>query len=473
MRFRPALLAATTVLALVATTPAGATASTASSGAASSGAASPGAPGSGEPYFPLQGNGGYDVRTYGLDLRYDPATRRLDGTAAILATATQALSRFDLDLRGFAVKSVTVNGHRASFSRSGQELRITPARALRRGAPVLVTVAYGGVPAVITDPDDSIEGFVPTDDGAFVVGEPQGSPGWFPSNDTVNDKATYTVRMTVPAGITAVGNGRLLSLRTRAGHTTFVWHESKPMLTYLATITLGRFQVHRTSVGRLPVYVALDPQEAAKAKPVTDRIPEIIRWEQSVFGPYPFETVGAIVDHAPDVGYALESQTKPNFDSAPDIATLVHELAHQWYGDSVSITRWKDIWLNEGFATYTEWLWSQHTGARTTQQIFDDLYATPASDTDLWTPPTGDPGGPANIFGTPSYDRGAMTLQVLRNRIGDRAFFTVLRTWATQHRYGNATTAQFIALAERVSHRNLDGLFDAWLFTPGKPGFTR
>ncbi|HEY6749665.1 MAG TPA: M1 family metallopeptidase [Mycobacteriales bacterium] len=463
MRLRLALLATTTVFALVAATPAG----------AAPPRPSPGAPGAGDPYFPQQGNGGYDVATYGLDLRYTPATRRLDGRAAILATATQALSRFDLDLRGFTVRSVTVNGRPAAFSRAGQELRITPSHALRRGRPFLVTVAYGGVPAVITDPDESIEGFVPTDDGAFVVGEPQGAPGWFPANDTVNDKATYTVRMTVPAGITAVGNGRLVSQRTAGGRSTFVWHESRPMATYLATITLGKFQVHRARAGHIPVYVALDPREAAKAKPVTDRIPEIIAWEQSVFGPYPFETVGAIVDRAPDVGYALESQTKPNFDSAPDIATLVHELAHQWYGDSVSITRWKDIWLNEGFATYAEWLWSAHTGGRTPQQLFDALYRTPASDDDLWTPPAGDPGGPANLFGTPSYDRGAMTLQVLRNRIGDRAFFTVLKAWASRHRYGNATTAQFIALAERVSHRDLDGLFDAWLYTAGKPGFTR
>jgi aminopeptidase N len=450
------------------------TAATLVAGAPAAGAAaaparpSPGAPGLGDPYFPLAGNGGYDVRSYGLDLRYNPATRRLAGTAVILATATQALSRFDLDLRGFTVSSVIVNAHRATWTRAGQELTITPDRALRRGRPFLVTIRYAGVPQVITDPDESIEGFVPTDDGAFVVGEPQGSPGWFPSNDHPTDKAKMTVRMTVPAGLTAVGNGRLLAQSTRGGQSTFVWHEARPMATYLATITLGRFQVYRGTAGHLPVYVALDPREAAEAKPVTDRIPEVIRWEQSVFGPYPFETVGAIVDRAPDVGYALESQTKPNFDSAPGLSTLVHELAHQWYGDSVSLSRWKDIWLNEGFATYAEWLWSEHTGGDTAQAIFDEEYARPATSA-FWQQPAGDPGGPENLFSSPSYDRGAMTLQALRVRIGDRAFFRLLRAWAQRYRYGNVSTADLVALAERISRQNLDRLFHVWLYQPGKP----
>ena len=163
MRARLALLAVTTSVALVAASPA--TAATAAPGGPS-----PGAPGAGDPYFPLQGNGGYDVRTYGLDLRYEPASRRLDGTAVILATATQSLSRFDLDLRGFTVRSVTVNAQRASFTRAGQELKITPAHPLRKSLPFLVTVRYGGVPQVITDPDESIEGFVPTTNAPSFVG---------------------------------------------------------------------------------------------------------------------------------------------------------------------------------------------------------------------------------------------------------------------------------------------------------------
>jgi aminopeptidase N len=143
----------------------------------------PGAPGLGDPFFPLGGNGGYDVAHYGLRLRYDPATRHLDGSATIRATATQDLSRFDLDLRGFRISRLTVNGRAASFTRQGQELVITPARGLPAGRAFKVVVHYAGVPAVITDPDESIEGWVPTDDGAFVVGEPQGSPGWYPAND--------------------------------------------------------------------------------------------------------------------------------------------------------------------------------------------------------------------------------------------------------------------------------------------------
>jgi aminopeptidase N len=428
-----------------------------------------GAPGAGDPYFPDAGNGGYDVAHYGLDLSYDPATKRLAGTAAIVATATQQLARFDLDLRALAVRGVSVNGRPARYGRSGQELVVTPAQPLRRGLPFLVVVSYGGVPQTVIDPDDSLDGWIPTDDGAFVVNEPQGAPSWFPVSDHPTDKATYTVRMTVPAGLTAVGNGVLLGQHTRGGRTTFVWQESRPMASYLATITLGRFDVIRSrTADGIPVYVAIDPREAAAATTMS-RIPEIVGFQQSIFGRYPFETVGGIVDHAAFVGYALESQTKPNFDRAPSLTTVVHELAHQWFGDSVTPERWQDIWLNEGFATYAEWLWSEHAGGDTAQQLFDDGYATPASDTDFWNPPSGDPGGPANLFTGSVYDRGALTLHALRTKIGDRAFFRLLRAWAQQHRYGNASTADLVALAEQVSGQRLGHFFQVWLYTAGKP----
>src|SRR5829696_2178989 len=203
----------------------------------------PGSPGLGDPFFPLAGNGGYDVAHYSLRLRYEPATRHLDGTATIRATATKNLSRFDLDLRGFRISRLLVNGRAASFTRRGQELVITPAAGLPAGHAFTVVVGYAGRPSVVTDPDQSIEGWVPTDDGAFVVGEPQGSPGWFPANDNPRDKATYDFAITVPAGITALANGVLVSSATSGGTTTWRWREDDAMAPYLATATNGQFDL--------------------------------------------------------------------------------------------------------------------------------------------------------------------------------------------------------------------------------------
>jgi aminopeptidase N len=429
-----------------------------------------GAPGVGDPFFPLGGNGGIDVKHYALRLAYDPATRRLEGTARLTVTATQDLSRFDLDLRGFQLGPVSVDGRAARFLRDGQELQITPPRLLRRGSWFTVDVPYAGVPEVIVDPDTSIEGFVPSADGATVVGEPQGSPGWYPSNDTPRDKATFDVVMTVPDGLTAVGNGSLVARFSHRGHTTFWWHERYPMAPYLATITLGKFDVTRgrTRSG-IPTYVAVDPTQAAAAAPALAKLPDMVSFLESIYGPYPFETVGAIVDDNPDLGYALETQTKPNFDSAPDDLTLLHELSHQWFGDAVTLRTWPDIWLHEGFATWSEWIWTERHGGPSAKETFDDLASTPASDDEFWNPPPGNPGEPANTFDGTIYDRGGMTLEALRERIGDRRFFTLLRRWYAEHRYGNISTPEFIALAERVSGQDLRGFFQRWLYQPGKP----
>ena len=427
-----------------------------------------GAPGLGDPFFPLAGNGGYDVGHYSLQLAYDPGTKVLDGSATITATAKQNLTRFDLDLRGFAIGSLRVDGRTAAFGRNGQEVQITPASALRSGHQFTATVRYSGTPEVVTDPDGSIEGWVPTSDGAFVVGEPQGSPSWFPSNDNPRDKATYDISVTVPAGLTAVSNGTLVGQSTRNGRTTFAWRENFPMATYLATATLGKFDVTKGKINGIPSYVAVDPSQEAAAAPALAQFPEIVKFLSSVYGPYPFDTVGAIVDDAPEVGYALESQTKPNFNSAPDDFTLAHEISHQWVGDAVTLTVWPDIWLHEGFATYSEWLWADHTGQFTPQGAFDFYYSLPATDP-VWSPPPASPGDPANLFGNPVYVRGAMTLQVLRNTVGDAAFFRILRRWVAQNRYGNVTTAQFIALAQEESRMNLGALFQRWLYQDGKP----
>jgi aminopeptidase N len=429
-----------------------------------------GSPGAGDPLYPAEGNGGIDVQDYGLKLAYDPATRQLDGSATLRIRATQDLKRFNLDLRGFHLGTVTVDRRPAGVRHVTQELEITPARTLRRGDTFTVVVPYSGEPQTVTDPDDSIEGWVPTADGATVVGEPQGSPAWYPVNDTPRDKATYTIQMTVPNGLTAVGNGALEERSSRHGRTTFRWRERYPMAPYLATITLGRFKVStgRTRSG-IPIYVAVDPTQADAAAPVVAQLPAMVSFLENLYGRYPFETVGGIVDDSPDLGYSLETQTKPVYDQAPDELTQLHELSHMWFGDAVTLGVWPDIWLHEGFATFSEWIWTERQGRETAAQTFDELASTPASDEEFWNPPPGNPGDPALLFDGTIYDRGGMTLEALRQRIGDKKFFTVLRRWYAEHRYGTATTAEFIALAERVSGRDLGAFFDEWLYTPGKP----
>jgi aminopeptidase N len=449
--------------------------------AASGGGYVAGSPGSGDPFFPLAGNGGYDVRHYSLDLSYAQAQNRLSGRVAVFAKATQNLSQFDLDLRDFyAVSRVSVNQRSASFSQSsGQELTIRPRGGLRRGSGFVVVVEYAGNPEPITDPDGSPDGWIPTDDGAMVVNEPQGSPGWFPVNDTPRDKATYDFNITVPAGSTVMGNGVLVSKRTRGATTTWRWLALTPMAPYLTTVTNGPFETRfRRLQGGLPEFDAVDPDvkddtDAANPALAWERLAptgEIVRFFTSLYGPYPFESVGGIVDDAPDVGYALESQTRVNYAFIPSASTVVHELSHQWFGDAVTPAVWPDIWLNEGFATWSEWIYDEKHGGDTAQSKFDELYAPPEADNpDLWHPAPAALPDPSFLFSTPVYDRGAMTLQALRQKIGDRTLLDLLRTWYREHRGGNATTAQFIALAERKSGRDLSAFFNAWLYTEGKP----
>jgi aminopeptidase N len=361
-----------------------------------------------------------------------------------------------------------VNGRAATFTRDeGQELTVTPRSGLASGSAFTVTVDYAGEPSVVTDPDQSIEGWIPTDDGAFVVNEPQGSPAWYPCNDNPRDKATFEFSITVPEGLTALANGVLFSRATSGGKTTWVWKETDPMATYLATATLGKFDLEISSVGNIPSYVAVDPQ-LAKGQ-VLSKLPEAVQLYESLYGPYPFNAVGAIVDSAKFVGYSLETQTKPNFPYVPDELTLVHEISHMWFGDSVTLTTWPDIWLHEGFATWSEWIWTERQGNKSAAQWFKGLYSTPAKDTAFWGPAVANFLNPALLFNGTVYYRGAMTLQALREKVGDMTFFQLLKAWATQNRHGNVTTPQFIQLAEQMSGMDLDHFFDVWIFQDAKP----
>ena len=437
----------------------------------------PGAPGAGDPYFPDMGNGGYDAQHYSLGLKYDPGTKAIDATAKITARATQNLSRFDLDFLGpLKISKLTVDGRKASYTRTGaQELVITPAHGLPQGRTFTVDVAYAGVPQLINDPSLGVSGWIATHDGAVALSQPFGSATWYPVNDTTHDKATYDFTVTVPNGLKVLTNGEPAGTSTRGAATTFRWIDRQPTASELVLMAIGHYDVRDThTASGLRNITALDP---AAMKPGTGNADDfnkatadVVEWEQRIYGRFPFSSTGGIDVLAPNVGYSLETQTRPVYarraaGALPSASLLAHELGHQWFGDSVTPYVWKHIWLNEGFATYTEWLYSEQHGGQTAQQFFDASYASPGT---AWTGKVADPGRD-HIFDDLVYTRAAMTLHQLRKTIGDKAFFALVKAWPAQQRHGNDTTAEFTSFAQRYTHKDLRPLFQAWLYTEGKP----
>ncbi len=481
------VLTATTTMMLVGFAPAAAQA-----GEKDHPPGSPGAPGIGDPYYPLDGNGGYDVAHYDLDVRYDPAPDVHTGVARIHAVATQHLSRFNLDFEGMTVRSITVAGgdddaDRATWSRDGGELTVTPEDVVRKGKEFTTVVRYAGVPETIHDALGT-SGFMHTDDGAIVAGQPDVAATWFPSNDHPRDAASVSVSATVPAGLEAISNGVLRDRDSEDGWTTWSWHAAEPMATYLVTLAIGEFDVRHYEADGVAYWDALDPDlfdidldpenpgpsvgEVAEGS--FARQPEIIDFLSGFFGPNPLRSAGGIVDDQPELGFPLETQTRPIYsqyffvDPLNGDLVVVHEQAHQWVGDLVRLHEWQHIWLNEGFATYAEWLWLEHEGVATPQQVFDDIAA--GAPPEFWELTIGDPGPDvAALFDIAVYLRGAMTLHALRQTVGDDVFFDILAEWVSSQAGGTVTTDEFIRLSEKLSGMQLDDLFQTWLFTPEKP----
>ncbi|MGI5212077.1 M1 family metallopeptidase [Plantactinospora sp. CA-290183] len=432
----------------------------------------PGADGAGDAYFPTYGNGGYDVERYDVKVRYDPDRDELTGTTTVAASATADLSRLNLDLAGLTVRSVTVDGAPATHARQGNELVVTPAAGLPAGARFSAEITYGGKPAPLHNESLGDGGFLHTPDGAIALGQPESASTWFPVNDHPVDKATYRFEVSVPKGLVAISNGTPGGSTEAAGWTTWKWSESTPMASYLSTLVIGKYRVRTGEHKGRPVYTAVAdavPQGAADtAMASTTRVADYL---ETVFGPYPVEAYGGVVISDQRIRYALETQSRPVYSAGffgpgAQNQVVAHELAHQWFGNSVALAKWRDIWLNEGFATYAEWLWAEHSGGQRAQQAFDLRYRTAKQS--VWQVPPGDPGA-KNLFSESVYQRGGMTLHALRTAVGDEAFFDVVRTWAAEKRNGNATTEEFVALAERVSGKQLDDLFAAWLFGKQRP----
>ncbi len=427
----------------------------------------------GDDYYPELGNGGYDALHYTLDLDVDVADNTISGTLTMQARATSDLSEFNLDFLGLEISEIQVGDQAATFARAGRELTITPSRPLANGDEFEVAVTYAGQPRPIVPEAVPLRmGWNRYPGGVYVVSEPEAAATWYPVNDHPLDKATYTFLITVPEPLVVATNGQLQDTLDNGTTTTYHWETRDPMASYLATVNIAEF-VADTATGPegLPLRNYIPATLADQGRQTFAPTGDMIAYFNTVFGPYPFEAYGAVVADA-DLGFALETQTLSVFGrdvvlAPPELAETVvaHELAHQWFGNSVSVEEWRDIWLAEGFATYAEWLWQEHTGG---QAARDAVIRSAYAQFDPQLPPPGTPP-PDNLFNQSVYVRGGLTLHALRVRVGDDDFFDILRAYSQRFRYGNATTSDFVALAEQVAGQDLQRLFNDWLFEQPLP----
>ena len=435
-----------------------------------------GSSGLGDSLYPGFGNGGYDVTHYKLDIKVkDVSTSYLTASTTIEANATQDLLSFNLDFIGFAIEKITVNGESADYSRKGQELTVMPLKPLMKGRSFMVVVQYNGSPQEMQSVALPVQtGWVIVDGGSYVMSEPDGSANFYPVNDHPLDKATYTFRVTVPDPLEVSTNGVLIETLDNGDTTTFTFEARDPMASYLATINIDEFDIETMQSGNgIPIRNYYSTGLSADVRKPFARQGEMLDYFSEIFGQYPFEVYGSMLMDT-DFGSALENQTMSIYgidmidleDVEGTELTVAHELSHQWFGDSVSVADWSDIWLNEGFATYSEGLWIDHLQGR---EALDEWVRSQYSDAvESSYPPPGNP--PADdLFNGGVYVRGGLTLHALRLEVGDEAFFKILPDYFKRYKDGNAATDDFIAMAEEVSGKELTDFFDSWLYSEQIP----
>jgi aminopeptidase N len=442
----------------------------------SSATPSPGADGIGDTYYPGLGNGGYDVEHYTIVLDVQPLENVITGTTTITAHATQPLSAFNLDFGRLPIDFVTINGRAAEYTQDGRELTLTPAAPLAARDVFSAVVAYHGSPQPL--PSDALPGettgWFHTDGGAInVVNEPDGAASWFPSNNHPRDKATYRFELTVPAPFVAAAPGLLRETVEEGEKVRYIWEMDKPMASYLAAVNIDDYDVV-TAPGpdgvTIRSYFPKDYPPAARQAYAT--LPEMIDYFSGVFGPYPYAAYGVLIADAQSTVcrgmLAAEIQALSTHCPSPrarEEEVVVHELVHQWFGDSVSLENWQDMWLKEGLATYGQWLW-QLRGKEIAP--LNELAGTYRRQLDLDAPISRPP--PDDLYSRDAvYIGGALVFHALRLQVGDEAFFEILRAYYARYQDSYAGTQDFIAVAEEVSGQDLEGFFQAWLYSTELP----
>ncbi|MGY4857852.1 M1 family metallopeptidase [Cryobacterium sp. AP23] len=426
----------------------------------------------GDPYLPASGNGGYSVDHYDLNLDYRVATNRLTATAVIRARALTRLDRFSLDLAGLTVEKVTVAGVApAKTVHSARKLTLTLAVPLAAGETFEVSVRYRGAPRPVRSHWGEV-GWEELTDGVLVAGQPSGAPSWFPCNDHPSDKATFRIQVTCEAPYTVVSNGPVVARSTRSGRTSWTFDVAEPMAAYLASVQIGRYRRHDIAAAPVAHSLFFPPTLSRQVAVDFARLGDMIAVFSQAFGPYPFPAYSVIVTDD-DLEIPLEAHGiavfgRNHVDGLHGSDRLIaHELAHQWFGNSLTLSRWADIWLHEGFACYSEWIWSEASGGLSAHA--NALLHRAELDTLPKNLVVGDPG-PQAMFDDRVYKRGALALHAVRQAIGDEAFFTALRAYTRTHRHGNVTPEDLLGCFDAASGtRVADKIVARWVSSKSLP----
>lgn len=418
--------------------------------------------GLGDVLYPDLGNPGLDVLHYDITLAYDPNSDSVDATVGIDAQLTSDRTEITLDAIGLSTTTVTVDGEPVDAVADDPELRVPLPQPYQAGDTLRIVVEYG----FVSEPTNTDIGWFNTDGGSYVLNEPDGARTWLPSNDHPSDKATYTFTLSVPLGVTAVANGTLADHRTEPNQEVWVWQQDLPMTTYLIQLLTGDYEVvPGVGPNNLPLTNVVLRSDRQTMQPFIDVTPAMLDYFDDYFGPYPLDAYGlAITDSFG--GLAMETQGRSLFSREDFLdgvlgiyqqLLLSHELSHQWFGDAVSPATWSDIWLNESFATYGQWMWFEHIGLDTVSN---------QANLALGGRPQGSTGFPTvdELFGYNSYDGGAVVLHALRLTIGDDKFFLLLQRWIAENNGSSRTSADFIALTEEVAGESMTEFFDTWLY---------
>lgn len=425
--------------------------------------------------IPGIGNGGYDAQHYDSTVKVGK-DGSLDARSLMTAIATEPLDSLNLDFIGLNVENILVNGKKAAFKREDGELIITPQKGIASGEEFSVDVKYAGKPKPFASKHAPVElGWNQFKGGSFVVSEPDGTRSWLPVNDHPTDKATYSFHVTVPKGQVAAANGVLTSIEEGDDTSTYNFEARDPMASYLATVHTGNYLEEKmVSKGGVPIRNYFPPDIAEKASRDFSEVPDMVDFFSEKFGKYPFEVYGAIVIDANLGGAAaLETQTLPLYDRGivdgrgTNSYVLSHELAHHWFGDSVSPADWKDIWLNEGLASYAEMLWHEHVAGEAALQR-DLRIAQSQVQRYGAREPIGEPRAD-NLFDPKVYKGGALAVHALRRELGDEKFFEALQLYQAQHKNGAASTKDLQAAAEQVSGVDLNDFFQSWIYSEKLP----